>query len=1075
MRPTLSLKTLLRSPAKSVLTFLLIAAASFALFSRTVDYAVTERETERAASYYRGITALDNGVQNTAMIETSQMPNTQMNFNASYTMGYYWPSPLAAEQMETFISLPGVSGTDKRMMTAGVIKDFKRLVKYGGYNASYKYTHRFVVEGTYTGEFVTENTGTPVNKLQFTDVKILAGDPQFIPEGEMSVSAIINERASASFLDNGIGSTGFFYFNYPYRQDFVEGLAKGDRCLLIGRWWDSWHFSGVDDKGIEYTLTNEEARAGLYPIDQYPPSYMLGDQDTLDYVSSFHLLNDEPENYLETEKFAKVREIIEITNRDIHTFDMVYTSDMLSIPRFNEKKMVIQEGRALNKEDTASCVVNFALLEANGLSVGDKLTVELWDTPLLQHAEMGAVAVIPERYGNPAETVELTIVGAYTDTDAQYARKGNDWWCYSPSTIFVPSSLVPEGVTAGEIRPGEFSVIVEDAHMIDDFLEAASPLAQEMGLRLNFSDGGWSEVSDSIQTGKTSSLITAALYLGAAAAALLLAVYLFVLRGKKSYAIMRALGTPRPKARNALAIPLIFISLLAIPVGGGAGLIYASGAVKGSLESLAATMGHYIPDASLPMSAPALCLLCEIAFLLLISALFMRRLAKVPPLALLQSAMSRTKRVKKNHSLTGFSTPVIPQEPMCKPALNVDSMPLQAGGKYRAAKHVARYILRHMRRAGWKTAIAALLAAFLTGAMGLLALTGLSYQDLYDDVEVRGSLSNFPSNAVMEASRSELMRDFYYSGGISVVCNGIVGDGILLALTNDLDRYLQNRGTAYTLEYVSGQDSSFYTEEEARCVLGGALADTYGIHPGDSVTLLSYELAKAYQLIYSNPGESEAQMEETGRTFSVAGVIRSEDRLLNEAIFAPLSRTVAEISDFGPGISFSVETGAFTLSNKENPNELRHYLDALSNAEHKYAEAVTYNLDTAVLDNVKRVRDLLATLFPVAVGGAVLIGLTAPLLIIMQSAKEAAILRVLGTTKRRTRCILAIEQICLCVFGLILAAAGLVLYNPGLFVRSAEPLAVCGALYLLGCVSAAVFAALTVIRRQALELLQTKE
>lgn len=88
-------------------------------------------------------------------------------------------------------------------------------------------------------------------------------------------------------------------------------------------------------------------------------------------------------------------------------------------------------------------------------------------------------------------------------------------------------------------------------------------------------------------------------------------------------------------------------------------------------------------------------------------------------------------------------------------------------------------------------------------------------------------------------------------------------------------------------------------------------------------------------------------------------------------------------------------------------------------------EAMSYNLDTAELDNIKRVRDMLVLLFPIAVVVAALIGLVAYGLIVVQSAKEAAILRILGTTKLRVRCMLSFEQISLVVLGLLLAALGL--------------------------------------------------
>jgi len=134
-----------------------------------------------------------------------------------------------------------------------------------------------------------------------------------------------------------------------------------------------------------------------------------------------------------------------------------------------------------------------------------------------------------------------------------------------------------------------------------------------------------------------------------------------------------------------------------------------------------------------------------------------------------------------------------------------------------------------------------------------------------------------------------------------------------------------------------------------------------------------------------------------------------------------------------------------------------------------------YHTDTTELDNIRRVRDLLATLFPIAVTAAILIGATAPLLVIIQSAKEAAIMRILGTTKKRTRCILAFEQILLCVIGLICAAGGLAVYNAGLFAESTPLLAVCGVLYLLGGAAAALAASVSVTSRKVLELLQVRE
>lgn len=138
MSKSLALKTLLRSPVKTLLTFLLIAAASFALFSRVTDYAVTGRETANAESFYHGVAALDNTV-----------PDMTVDWSEdgiAYIMAYEtenkpWPSK---EQLKEFSSLPGVTMADSRYMTAGLVEGCKRVAdeSYGDYSMDY-----FVLEG----------------------------------------------------------------------------------------------------------------------------------------------------------------------------------------------------------------------------------------------------------------------------------------------------------------------------------------------------------------------------------------------------------------------------------------------------------------------------------------------------------------------------------------------------------------------------------------------------------------------------------------------------------------------------------------------------------------------------------------------------------------------------------------------------------------------------------------------------------------------------------------------------------------------------------------------------------------
>ena len=59
MKPKYSLKTLYRSPVRMILTFILLVAVTFTLFSQILEHAVTVREIDKAAERYDGVGAVE--------------------------------------------------------------------------------------------------------------------------------------------------------------------------------------------------------------------------------------------------------------------------------------------------------------------------------------------------------------------------------------------------------------------------------------------------------------------------------------------------------------------------------------------------------------------------------------------------------------------------------------------------------------------------------------------------------------------------------------------------------------------------------------------------------------------------------------------------------------------------------------------------------------------------------------------------------------------------------------------------------------------------------------------------------
>ena len=79
-------------------------------------------------------------------------------------------------------------------------------------------------------------------------------------------------------------------------------------------------------------------------------------------------------------------------------------------------------------------------------------------------------------------------------------------------------------------------------------------------------------MKDSFETGSLASFLTTVLYVLGAALALLLAVYLYIGRNKKSYAIMRTLGVSGKESGRSVTLPLCFLAVVAMFLGGMGGL-----------------------------------------------------------------------------------------------------------------------------------------------------------------------------------------------------------------------------------------------------------------------------------------------------------------------------------------------------------------------------------------------------------------------------------------------------------------------------------------------------------------------
>lgn len=1007
MRKSMSLKMLFRSPLKTLLTFLLIASSSFALFSRITDYAITMQGMKNMEGFYNCIAQLDNETPDfwytTAEVESRDKSVGKFYDEMQEVPDKPWPSE---EKLEEFASLPGVTLSDTRYMTAGLVEDYKRPIEYESLS---RYIP-IVFEGTYAG--CEDDTQDDIMeghvRLKFDDIKVIAC------EEELDIGTSV--KLSQSPLGDN------YYAESPYTREFIDSIKEGSRCFVLG-----FYDGSTSDTPIGFYF---EEPSGLVP----------------QYQGYLRVIDGLPDNYLETETFARQKGWVDAIEQGCYIYDFVYTSDMRALG-FDAWKV---KGRIPVEGETDVCVVGEDFLEDHNLSIGDTISVKLGDRICRYGGIDGARAYEGEDMPEFSDSITLTIVGAY--------GKGY------PMTVYVPDALLQAEVPDDYEMPWQdFSVYIDDARDIEGFLNAAEAFAEELDLKLDYSDGGWMDLKDSFRKGTRMLFVTMVLYVVGAALALSLAVYLYVGRSRKTYAIMRTLGVPGREAGIATVFPFAVLSAFAVPLGGTTGLFYARDvAAKTLTEFLDSAPEWYVLNTTLPAGVVALCIFSELLFISLVACSFLWKMKKTPPLELLQESTARRRAVKEVLPDIEDSNKVPVRFDIAKISVSREDIPQ---GNYGAVRNVGSYILRHMRRGVGKTAVSLILAVVLAGGIGTFVLARYVYQDAFYQYGVKAEASQYAFTSVQSLSNSPLVKDFYSHHTFDVHVKGI-DDNIFITISNDLIRYL---GDDYIVNYADGYDISSFEGTGPLCLVGKELAGELDIGLGDEIGMLSG--ISYYMFLNEERSGKTGALENGYKQYKVVGIIDSDDETVNHAVFAGMRGNVTNLY----GMDFAVDHCEFMLADNDRVDDLEALLEDEMNRKIAYAPYALYIIDSEGLANITRIQELLEILFPIAVVAAVLIGVFAPLLVILQSAQEAAFLRILGVTKKRVRCMLAFEQITLCIAGIILVAGGIALLSPGLFGKSLHTLAACFGLYLLGGICGAAAAAVQVTRHKVLELLQIKE
>lgn len=301
-----------------------------------------------------------------------------------------------------------------------------------------------------------------------------------------------------------------------------------------------------------------------------------------------------------------------------HSFPVLGVESLNAVAQFAIEDASISDGRAFTQEELDSgahvCVISQTLAAANGLQVGDKISLQYFekDTVLQSNMDVLPQANPSASYYSPAmgfssEAAQYQIVGLY--------RQKNEWedspYGFTPNTIFVPATAFSGGEN---ICGGLFTSVILQNGTIDQLEQLAADAGLE-GLFACF-DQGYSQIMSSLAGYYEVGIVVLRAGLALWLVLTVLYLFLFPLQLRPDMRRMWELGAPEAKIRR-FALAHNFGILLP---GSALGCLIAA-LLFGKVTARIAAAAEV--ELSLTLSPLTLCLIAAAQLLLATAAVYL--------------------------------------------------------------------------------------------------------------------------------------------------------------------------------------------------------------------------------------------------------------------------------------------------------------------------------------------------------------------------------------------------------------------------------------------------------------------
>ncbi|MCL2171188.1 MAG: ABC transporter permease, partial [Defluviitaleaceae bacterium] len=787
------------------------------------------------------------------------------------------------------------------------------------------------------------------------------------------------------------------------------------------------------------------------------------------------------------------------------------------------------------REARPVAVIHREFARERDLPIGSILTIDIpryqYYDGIFTGAGFSDILVRSQIAEQPYHLLELEIIGHFVFRP-DGARLRELAYVFVPDSL-IPAHIVvntPETGPMANWQPDHIpnhmmTFLLADTRAEQGFEMAYFERFAELGLQLNVvgaNSGGFWALADPILM---IIAFNAVVFWVVLLMVMALVVFLFLRQRRRDFAILRALGASRGLVMWRLFVAALVLGIPAVALGGGLAWIFGNATAADTMAPLMELQGIGI--------MPPLGLVWLMGFfgivlgLMLIMALSGgARILSQPVLVLLQNQQAKYSFAKAGvvGGGDGLNAPDISQLQI---ALPKDG--LQKSFKWRMGNNF-RWIRRHISRAPAKAALGLAVALFFVLALGWLQeaidRTQNDIDRFYNETVVSGQLravgtpAGFGAQMIWGGAPGDHVGGFIHSRtrralmGLEFIerfhmesghTRSIIipyGDGVfdnnwfdhvefdlalathsfqnLLALdflhgVNDYDLFISEHSGFLSADmpdieitFAPGFDGSMFDRVEQvgsimPIVLYQGLLEQWGFELGDSVFLVF--------------ARGRSMLNHEHRRAIIAGVHNGHiyRTNLNDSVVMNLQykESFMGMMTIYLGIAFDIDT-AYN-------RDLEYVRDSLTHAIFSFEAGpglapLGLFLEDEEMRNVIAAMEqsllLLELLYPIAIALAVAIGAGLSMLLMLQGVRNAAIMRVLGGTRRKTSGMLITEQLLISAIGIFAGFLVLVILSWGFGAIYSLQIA---AVYLAGAVVGSIAGAIVVTGKAPLDLLQVRE